>query len=441
MQVDIKQIDPVTKEITITVEASKAQADYQKYLAKSAKRIQIPGFRKGKAPLARVEREYKESIVASFLEDATDDYFGQAIIKHELGYLSMPQVKELNWEDEQELVIVVEIEHEPKVEIIIPDPLVVPFKPLILEEQVEYILKDTAQKNQSYVQVDKAIKGDSLICELTLIGKNDEEPTQVLLYAGDSPAQRSSDQLIGLSVGDSLNISFPGSSIKLISHNTIPDLDDEMSYSCKLMVNEITRLNIPELDDEFAKDLGFENMDELKNKIADDIKLRIIHKNLEEENNAIIQKLYMDKPFQLPQKTLEHIISNELDDLKEQQYRQYLEMQYRMEFSSQMIKLYTTKALRKITGFELDETKMEEFIEHSAIMMDQTVEVWKDQNISDLKDPELIQQATDWFMLRDLAAKATFEEPQEVQEPEEPTEVAAESSGNKETSEEAKETQ
>ena len=82
MQVDIKQIDPVTKEITITVEASKAQADYQKYLAKSAKRIQIPGFRKGKAPLARVEREYKESIVASFLEDATDDYFGQGKIKH-----------------------------------------------------------------------------------------------------------------------------------------------------------------------------------------------------------------------------------------------------------------------------------------------------------------------------------------------------------------------
>ena len=58
MQVDIKQIDPVTKELTITVEASQAQEEYRKYLEKSAKRIQIRVFARAK----HLWREWNVSI-------------------------------------------------------------------------------------------------------------------------------------------------------------------------------------------------------------------------------------------------------------------------------------------------------------------------------------------------------------------------------------------
>ncbi len=418
MQVDIKQIDPVTKELTIMVEASQAQEEYRKYLEKSARRIQIPGFRKGKAPLARVEREYKDSIVASFMEDATDKYFGQAVTEHQIGYLAMPMVKDLKWEDEQELVIVVEIEQEPEVELTIPEPFEVPYKHLSVESQVDYILNDTANKNRSYEQVESAAEGDALNCSLTIIGQNDDEPVDVILYAGDNPPMRSSTALLDSKVGDTVNISLNGNGLKLLTHNSFPELDNEMSYSCSVMVNEIMRLKVPEINDDFAKDLGFDDLAALKQQLSDDLRLRIEHGNLEGENRAIIHKLYADNPFQLPERTLNYVVENELANLEKEQevYRKYLEMQYRMEFSNQMISLYVTKALRKLTGYTFDEGKMDEYIEHNAIMADMTVEAWTEQNSARIQDEDFIDQATNWFMLRELAAKATFVDPPEPEE-------------------------
>ncbi|HPV14666.1 MAG TPA: trigger factor [Candidatus Cloacimonadota bacterium] len=418
MQVDIKQIDPVTKELTITVEASQAQEEYRKYLEKSAKRIQIPGFRKGKAPLARVEREYKDSIVTSFMEDATDKYFGQAVIEHQIGYLAMPLVKDLKWEDEQDLVIVVEIEQEPEIELTLPEPFEVPYKHLTVESQVDYILEDTANKNRTFEQVDAAIEGDALNCSLTIIGQNDDEPVNVILYAGENPPMRSSNALLDRMVGDTVNISLSGNGLKLVTQNKFPELDNEMNYSCSVMINEIMRLKVPEINDDFAKDLGFDDLAALKQQLSDDLCLRIEHSNMDGENRAIIHKLYADKPFQLPERTLNYVVEEELSRLDQQQevYRKYLEMQYRMEFSNQMISLYLNKALRKLTGFTFDESKMDEFIEHNAIMADMTVEAWTEQNSERIEDDDFIEQATNWFMLRDLAAKATFVDPPEPEE-------------------------
>lgn len=418
MQVDIKQIDPVTKELTITVEASQAQEEYRRYLEKAARRIQIPGFRKGKAPLARVEREYKDSIVASFLEDSTDKYFGQAVTEHQILYLAMPMVKDLKWEDEQDLVIVVEIEQEPEVEVTLPEPFEVPYKHLTVESQVEYILEDAANKNRTYEQVEAAIEGDALNCSLTIIGQNDDEPMNVILYAGENPPMRSSNALLDRMVGDTVNVSLSGNGLKLVTQNKFPDLDNEMSYVCNVMVNEIMRLKVPEINDDFAKDLGFDDLAALKQQLSDDLRLRIEHGNMDGENRAIIHKLYADNPFQLPERTLNYVVENELLNLKSDQemYRKYLEMQYRMEFSNQMISLYLNKALRKLTGFTLDESKMDEYIEHNAIMSDMTVEAWTEQNSERIDDEDFVDQATNWFMLRDLAAKASFVDPPEPEE-------------------------
>lgn len=408
MQVDIKQLDPVNKELTITVEAPQAQAEYQKYLAMSAKRIQIPGFRKGKAPLARVEREYKESIVSSFLEYATDKYFEQVVQEHQLVYLYTPMVNELKWEDEQELIIVVNIEHEPPVEIIFPEPFEVPHTPKILETEVEKILVNAAYKNRNFLQVEKAIENDTVFGHLTVLGINDTEPLTASLAAGEITSEQKVKELLGASVGDTIKLSLNGSFIKRHTLEPPYALDDEREYDCTVMVNEIMRIIVPEIDDDFAKDLGFENLIELRKKIAEEINLGLIHKNMEDENNSIIQTLFMAKPFKLPQRTLDHIVSSQLEELPDRQYIEYYEKNYRMDASLQFIKLFITKALRKHTGFELKEGMVEQFIEHRAILEDQTVELWKEQNTSDMTDPELVQQATDWFMLRDLASKATF---------------------------------
>ena len=76
MKVEIKEISTVKQEITIIIEADTALKDYQKSLQKFKKFVAIPGFRKGKAPLALIERTYADYAKQEFLDNSIDKYDG-----------------------------------------------------------------------------------------------------------------------------------------------------------------------------------------------------------------------------------------------------------------------------------------------------------------------------------------------------------------------------
>jgi len=333
VQTDIKQLDPVTKSITITVDAETATKDYQKFLNHSARDIQIPGFRKGKAPLPMVERMYGETMKEYFLKDATDDYFNQAISEHQIGYLLMPHVKDIQWEKGSEFKAEIEIEHEPVVEINIPDPLVVPHEAVSIDDEVERFLKKLAQENATYLQVEEVIADDAVECEIK-ISFNAETLTHTgILFAGEAMPQRSVAELVGKKVGDVVEAQLTGNNLKLVTRAKLEKLDNDTSYSCSLMVNDIRRYVEPAIDDEFAKDLDHENLESLKAQIAADMKLRLEHNNYDAENNAIIHKLYADNPFDLPKRTIEYLSKEEAAKADDKRYQQYFEYQYRIQFS------------------------------------------------------------------------------------------------------------
>ncbi|HPH61758.1 MAG TPA: trigger factor family protein, partial [Candidatus Syntrophosphaera sp.] len=113
MQTEFKQIDPTTKEIVLTVETERVDAAYQKYLRKAAKSLEVPGFRKGKAPLSMVIRLHGDRIKDYFEKDFVDEAFGEAAREHEIRFLLYPEVKEIEWQQGSEMKITLEIEHEP----------------------------------------------------------------------------------------------------------------------------------------------------------------------------------------------------------------------------------------------------------------------------------------------------------------------------------------
>jgi trigger factor len=75
VKVEVKEISQVVKELTLTVEAEKVNKDYKKALQKVSKMAPpIPGFRKGKAPLSAVEKNYGEYIKEELYKDFFDKY-------------------------------------------------------------------------------------------------------------------------------------------------------------------------------------------------------------------------------------------------------------------------------------------------------------------------------------------------------------------------------
>ncbi|MCB5229417.1 MAG: hypothetical protein LHW44_05075 [Candidatus Cloacimonetes bacterium] len=434
MQVDIKQLDPVTKEITLTVDAETANNDYQKYLAKSARDVQIQGFRMGKAPLPMVEKQYGPQISEYFIKDSIDEYFGKAAYEHELEYILTPYVMDVKWEKGSDFIAVIEIEHEPEVDATIPDPFKVPHIPMVLEEEVDNILVRLSQDRAYEEEVETAVADDIVMCDITVEAAENSEPVKGVLMAGDSMPMRSLPELVDKKVGDEFTANLMGNTIKLLSKNAFPDLDNDTEYPCKIMINSISRRTIPEIDDEFAKDAGYDDLATLKAEISDNLKAGVQHQNMDLENSAILRKLYADKPFELPKRSLEYMVQDALKKETDSRLRQFYEHQYRLQLRQYMINIYLENELTAILEPSLSDEDLQTYYEHLAILEDIPVEAWKEKHQELLGSDRIKYDATGWTMLRGLAAKAEFYIPEpeavETQNQDESTE------SNTETTEE-----
>ncbi|KAF5040608.1 Trigger factor [anaerobic digester metagenome] len=408
MQVDFNAINAVTKEITIQVPAAEVEKSWEQHLRKTARSAEVPGFRKGKAPLAMVERMYADRIKEYFLQDSVNDYFEVAAKEHDINYLLFPDVKDVQWEKGSDMLIKIEIEHEPEMEFKQLDNLKVPHTPISLEEEIDRNLEEMKNQNGRVIDVDIAAENDHVDVAYTLTLNAEELKLNASLFAGTTPETRAIEELIGKKTGDVIETELSGMAIKLTSRNSSLSLDNDDMYPVSIMVNSISRMQYPELDDDFAKDMEFDSMAAMRAKLAEDMRLANEHKNLDAQNFAIVSKLFIDNKFDLPMKTINYLAAKEAEQSPHAQYRQYLEYQYRMQISQELITMYVLKNLRKVVDLEITDAMTEEYITHEAILADNTVEAYKGRKKDEIASDDYRDGVRNFFILRKLAETADF---------------------------------
>ncbi|MDI3503878.1 MAG: trigger factor [Candidatus Cloacimonadota bacterium] len=408
MQVDFDTINAVSKKITLTIPVEDAEQAWQKYLRKAAKSIEVPGFRKGKAPLSMVERMYSNSLKDNFLKDSVSEYFDQATKEHEINFLLYPDVKEMKWEKGSEMIFEIEIEHEPDLEFKQLDNLEVPYHPITLESEIDTYLEELIENNARILDVDLAAENDMVEAELTISGSNEEIVETAYLYAGEEPPRRAIPELVGQKIGDTFSTEMDGASIKLVTQDSSLDLDNDTSYPVSIMVNAISRTQYPELNDDFARDLDYDDMASMREKIAEEMKLSNEHKNLDIENYAIVSKLFVDNQFDLPMKTIDFMANQEAKQHSIPEYQQYLQYQFRVQISQELVSLYILKNLRKVIELDITDEMIEEYITHESILGEHTVEVYKEMHRDEIGTEEFKNGVRNYFILRKLAETANF---------------------------------
>lgn len=407
MQVEITPINACSKTILMTVEPERVDKFYQKYLLKAAKDVVIPGFRKGKAPLAMVERMYADRIEDYFMKDVVDDVFDEASREHDIHYLLYPEVKDIKWEKGTEMVITIEIETEPELEFQQVEGLRVPHQPVLLDDEVNRYLEELQKENSTAVDAAIAEATDELECELSLELKGNKVVETVTLEAGDQYL-RGVPELVGKAVGDVVETNLNGKILRFALKEYRDDIDMEQDYPVSLMVNSILHTVVPALDDEFAKDLEFDSLDAMKAKIADDMRLKNEHQNINIKNSAYISKLYVDNNFPLPMKTLEHIAQQQVEGLDDPKWKDYYLYQMRMQIAQEMIHLYIINNLKRLMPSELTETDTENYIIHEAILKDITAEAFKEANKKELEAPEFSETVKNYSLLCRLSATCEY---------------------------------
>lgn len=322
--------------LEITIEASKFDEGIKKVYAKSAKYFNIPGFRKGKAPMAMVEKQYGTEI---FYEDAFNEVvpeeFEKALKENNIEAVSRPDIDIQQIGKGKDLIFTAFVQTKPEVKL--GKYKGIELKKVeynVSDEDIEHELGHMAEKNARLVSVeDRPVEsGDTTIIDFEgfvdgVAFEGGKGENYELVIGSNTFIPGFEEQIIGMKIDEEkdINVKFPEEyfSEELKGKDAI----------FKIKLHEIKKKEMPVIDDEFAKDTSeFDTLDELKASIKE----KLVDENSRKEKyetedaaiKAVCDNVEVDIPSGMIETELENMVK-EMDARLQYQgmkFEQYLKM-------------------------------------------------------------------------------------------------------------------
>ena len=337
MSVKVEKLEKNMAKLTMEVPAEELEKAIQGAYLKQKNRINIPGFRRGKAPRAMIEKMYGAGI---FYEDAANALIPEAYSKavDECGetIVSRPSISIEQLEKGKPFIFTAEVALKPEVVLGDYKGLEVPKSDLeVTEEEIAGELKREQENNSRSIDVDDRAVMDGDKVTLDFEGSVDGEAfeggkgTDYPLTIGSGAfIPGFEEQLVGAEIGQEkeVNVTFP-------ENYQAKELAGKAAVF-KCTVKKIEMKELPELNDDFAKDVSeFDTLEEYK---AD------IKKNLEEKKadaakrsreDAAVEKAIENASMEIPDAMLETQVDQMLDDFARRIQAQGLSMEQYMQFT------------------------------------------------------------------------------------------------------------
>lgn len=331
MKTEIKEVSPTQREIHIEIEPEAVKTVYNKVSQKYAKGATVPGFRKGFAPLDVIRLRYKEDIQNEVLRELLPEKVQAAIEEHNLQPLAEPQLHFDNFENmklngSQSLSLHIHVEVMPE----IPTPdykgleAVRRVRPVPTGE-MDRIIDQRRQSGATLMPVEgrKSEAGDTLIVDLE--GTFDDDPAADPIKAEDLEItlgeegieQSFTENLAGLDADEEkeFTVSYPADfSSEMLAGKTV-------HYKAK--VKSLGKVELPELDDEWAQSLdeGYESLADLKERLGKDLETVSGSDADAALRTELINKLIEKHDFEIPNTLIEaqarNLLNNFAQDMQQ----------------------------------------------------------------------------------------------------------------------------
>ena len=341
MSLQVEKLEKNMAKLTVEVPAENVEKAIQGAYNKMKKGINIPGFRKGKVPRAMIEKMYGVDV---FYEDAANALMQQnyaaAVDESGIDIVSRPTVDVVQIEKGKPFIFTAEVAVKPEVTLgKYMGVTVTKIDTSVSDEEVDEALEKERNNNARTINVtDRPVaQGDTAVIDFEGFvdgvafegGKGENHSLEIGSHTFIDTFE---DQLVGKNVGDEVdvNVTFP-------EQYQAADLAGKPA-TFKVKINEIKAKELPELDDEFAKDVSeFDTLAEYK----EDVKKNLTEKKAEDarraKEDAAVDKVIENAQMDIPEAMIETQTRQMLDDFARRMQSQGLSMEQYFQFTGQSV--------------------------------------------------------------------------------------------------------
>lgn len=307
MKSTVKELSPCKREIEVEIDPGEVMGEFERILTQYSQKAKIPGFRPGKAPKDIVKRMFYPDIKDSLINYLAPKALNEELQSQNLNPIGSPVVNELHFKEGEPFRLKAQFEIWPEISLPEYRNIKVKKKKIsVTEKEINQSLEELRLKSAQYVPVEGrgVIDGDYVIAEVK--GRDTKTkrffPTEkviIIACAPDNEAQLN-QKILGLKPNEEAH--FVLSYNKEHPNNKLAG--KEIEYNMKVV--SIKERTIPEINDDFAKDLGeYEHLKDLKA----EIKESLLSAKEKESKNEMAEKILKDisdrVSFELPDTLVE----------------------------------------------------------------------------------------------------------------------------------------
>ncbi|MFH0763439.1 MAG: trigger factor [Candidatus Omnitrophota bacterium] len=290
---------------------------FDEVYAEIMKVANIPGFRAGKAPKELVAKHYSKTAKEEVLKKLIPDAYRMALEEHGINPIGLPEISEVNFDEEKELFFKARVDTRPKFKIKDYKGIKLNKKKIsVTAEEIDKTLESLRDVSATYIAVeDRPVRmGDYVVSDMEC-------------FVGDKPVHKKRENLWLFVDKDSL---VPGLSDHMVGMNKGEEKDIELTMPEKypdkfiagkkaryhIVAKDIKTRKLPELNDEFAKSLGKDNLEELKKEVSKELEYRAKVNAQIEAENELLNRLAEDNVFEVPSGFVKRQLEYMIEDVK-----------------------------------------------------------------------------------------------------------------------------
>jgi len=308
--------DTTKREIAVEIPATEVTRETEALIQKYQKLARLPGFRKGHVPASIIRQRFAEDIKTDVVESLVPRYFRQEADKQGLIPVSQPRVTDLHIHDGEPLRFKASFE-------ILPEIKVEAYKELradkpeisVTDEEVEQAVSQLREQHATYTAIEGRALGEGDFAQVSLDGRpksGEGQPVHMddvlVEIGGKNTMPEFTEHLRGASTGAerTFEVKYPeDSSDRRLAGQTF-------DYAVKVL--SLKEKSLPELNDEFAKEVGeFSSMEELKKRLGENMEAEKKHTAEHEAKDKLVAELVKRNDFEVPEAMVDRQIDVRLE--------------------------------------------------------------------------------------------------------------------------------